>query len=329
MRCAGGIFVIVALLAAAFGASFPSGGPGVSAVEGLRSVTTTVRKVAVTIDDVPTVAIPRSKSCDYSALEGYTSALLATLNAHFVPAVGFVVEGNWCKDLPPGLLDEILGMWLDAGMDLGNHTYSHPDLNRTGPASYKEDIVQGEGALRRALGERGQRLRWFRYPQLHAGDSPEVKAEIEHFLSERGYKIAPVTIDNQEYVFANLYRDAKEAGDAEMMGRIVEAYLAHMRDVFEFFEQYSVEVVGYELPQVLLLHANALNADHLEDLLSMLEARGYEFVSLEEALVDPAYSLDDTYVGPRGLSWLHRWALGKGMTIRMEPSEEKYLRKLQ
>ena len=113
------------------------------------------------------------------------------------------------------------------------------------------------------------------------------------------------------------------------MSRIVEAYLAHMREVVAFFEEYSVEVVGREMPQVLLLHANALNADHLGEVLFMLEDRGYEYVSLEEALSDPAYALADGYIGPRGLSWLHRWALGKGMEIRMEPREDKYVRELQ
>ncbi len=287
------------------------------------------RKVAVTIDDIPGVGIPSSEKCDFEALAAYTSDLLATLTAHSVPAAGFVVEGNLCDEIPPGRLEDLLEMWLEAGMELGNHTYSHPDLNRTELSLYKDDIVRGERTLRPLLDERDQRLRWFRYPQLHAGDSSDVKAEIETFLSARGYELAPVTIDNQEYVFANLYSAAKESGDAELMGRIVDAYISHMREVFEFFEDYSVDVVGYEVAQVLLLHANALNADHLEELLEMIEGRGYEYVSLEEALSDPAYELTDGYVGPRGLSWLHRWALGKGMEIRMEPREDKFVRYLQ
>ena len=61
-----------------------------------------------------------------------------------------------------------------------------------------------------------------------------------------------------------------------------------MEEVFAFFEEYSVEVVGYDIPQVPLLHANALNADHLDALLSMIEGRGYEFISLAEALRSPA-----------------------------------------
>jgi len=294
-----------------------------------EAATKAERKVAVTIDDLPGVGIPDSERCDFEALARYAGELLATLTTHAVPATGFVTEGNLCDEIPSERLRELLGMWLDAGMELGNHTYSHPDLNRTATALFKEDIVRGEGALRRVLDERNQPLRWFRYPQLHAGDDASVKAEIETFLAARNYEIAPVTIDNQEYVFANLYAAAKEAGNEELMVRIVEAYLSHMQEVFAFFEEYSVEVVGYEMPQVLLLHANALNADHLGRLLSMLEGRGYEYVQLSDALSDPAYALADGYVGPQGLSWLHRWALGKGMEIRMEPREDEYVRELQ
>lgn len=298
-------------------------------VGGQDDATMAGRKVAVTLDDIPGVGIPASEKCDFEALARNTRNLLATLEAHSVPAVGFVTEGNLCDEIPSARLGDLLAMWLDAGMELGNHTFSHPDLNHTSPPVYKGDIVRGERALRTVLDERNQRLRWFRYPQLHAGDDAAVKAEIEIFLAEHGYEIAPVTIDNQEYVFANLYAAAEEVGDDELMGRIVEAYLAHMREVVAFFEEYSVEVVGREMPQVLLLHANALNADHLGEVLFMLEDRGYEYVSLEEALSDPAYALADGYIGPRGLSWLHRWALGKGMEIRMEPREDKYVRELQ
>jgi hypothetical protein len=98
-----------------------------------------------------------------------------------------------------------------------------------------------------------------------------------------------------------------------------------MNDVFAFFEVWSVDVVGYEPPQVLLLHANELNVRALPKLTAMLQDRGYEFISLEEALSDPAYASSDSYVGPRGLSWLHRWALAKGMELREEPREPDWI----
>ena len=84
-------------------------------------------------------------------------------------------------------------------------------------------------------------------------------------------------------------------------------------------------MVGREIKQVLLLHANPLNAEHFDELVRMMKRRGYAFISLDEALEDPAYRLPDSYAGTRGLSWLHRWALTKGMKMREEPREPEFI----
>jgi hypothetical protein len=66
-------------------------------------------------------------------------------------------------------------------------------------------------------------------------------------------------------------------------------------------------VLGREVPQVLLLHANRLKADHLEALLDRTRARGYRFLRLDQVLEDPAYAREDRYLGRRGPSWIERW----------------------
>ncbi|MCH7976421.1 MAG: hypothetical protein IIC18_07710, partial [Bacteroidetes bacterium] len=106
---------------------------------------------------------------------------------------------------------------------------------------------------------------------------------------------------------------------AYMQRRIESAYVEWLEAVVAHFETWSVDVIGYEIPQVLLLHANQLNAAAFDDVASMLERRGYRFISLEEALEDPAYTQPDPYIGPYGISWLHRWARGKEMEVRWEP----------
>ena len=101
-----------------------------------------------------------------------------------------------------------------------------------------------------------------------------------------------------------------------------------MDTVFDFFERRSVEVVGYEIKQVLLLHANPLNADYFDELVAMMKRRGYAFITMDQALKDPAYQLPDTYAGPKGLSWLHRWASTKGMKMTEEPREPEFIAEL-
>jgi len=80
------------------------------------------------------------------------------------------------------------------------------------------------------------------------------------------------------------------------------------------YEKQAAAITGSDIPQVLLIHASLLNADRFDALARMIERRGYAFVTLEEALADSAYRSADTYVGPAGITWLHRWALTRGVT---------------
>jgi hypothetical protein len=113
------------------------------------------------------------------------------------------------------------------------------------------------------------------------------------------------------------------------MRRIADGYLRHMAESFDHFEALSRTLFGREIPQVLLLHANRLNADHFDSVAAILRRRGYRFVRLEDALRDPAYASRDTYVGPRGLSWLERWAATRGMTLREAPRQPAWVDSLR
>lgn len=285
------------------------------------------REVAVTFDDLPGVAMQRSGQCNAKAFADLNRRLLQSIARNRMPALGLVVEGRLCprlRDSLPGILE----MWLDAGHELGNHSFSHFDINTTSLATYQNDVIRGQRVTDRVLRQRGKRLKYFRHPFLHAGKDRNTRESLGKFLSERGYTIAPVTIDNQEWIFAEVYAMAKERRDTTTARRVGDAYIRYMEEIFAFFEKYSVRVTGYEIKQVLLLHVNPLNADYLDPLTRMMRRRGYVFISMDQALQDPAYQLRDGYIGPTGLSWLHRWALGKGLTIIPEPSEPAFVAEL-
>lgn len=288
------------------------------------------RAVAVTFDDLP--AAPASVAAyDVPALRETTRKLLAAIHAHEVPAVGFVNEGKLLRDgetpadaqARAGLLE----MWLEAGLELGNHTYSHRSLNRTPLDEFQQDVIRGEPVTRRLLAARGKKLRYFRHPFLQVGLELEKRRAFETFLKRRGYVIAPVTIDNDDYVFAAVYADALRAGDHDRAAKVAEEYLAYMAGVFESIEGVSNRLFGRELKQVLLLHANALNADHFGSLAEILKARGYRFVTLSEALTDRAYASPDTYVGAWGLSWLHHWEISVGRKRSPTPDPPEWISK--
>ena len=279
------------------------------------------RTVAVTFDDLPAVALGRGTHCDRAALEGFTDRLLDEIGD--VPTTGFVVEEQVCDE--GTLRADLLTRWLEAGHTLGNHTAQHRDLNKVSASEYTEGIVQGEATAAPLLRARGDSLRYFRYPYLHAGDTVEKKETVEAFLDERGYTVAPVTFDNDEWVFARAYLRAAERGDSTLMAEVGPAYVSFMEDVAAHFETWSAEVVGYEPPQILLVHANLLNADYFAEVAAMLRRRGYRFVTLDEAMRDPIHTTPNGYVGENGPSWLHRWALDAGREIEWEPGAPEWV----
>jgi len=292
---------VVFLLAAAIGMAADGGG----------------REVAITIDDLPRGGDGGGRS--FSDVRDMTERLLAPLHERKIPVTGFVHPGR--TELATPDLRRILDLWLDAGADLGNHTWSHADLNRVPVAEYEQDILKADALLRPVVEARGKTLEFFRYPMLHAGTSAETKRAIAEFLAAHGYRNAPVTFDNSDYMFAALYTRPK------FRARVLREYVPYLESVVAFFERRSVEVVGREFPQIMLMHASDLNSRKMPDILEMFRRRGYRFVSLGEALNDDAYRLPENYVGPGGFSWIHRWSITKGIPNKGEPEEPEWVRK--
>ncbi len=273
------------------------------------------RQVAITIDDLPRGG--DHGGADYESIREMTTKLVDVFHDQKVPVTGFVNSGR--TSMSPDELRRILFLWLGRGADLGNHTATHPSLNTTSVQDYESNIGEGETVLRAAVEKFGKKLEFFRYPFLQTGASAESKRAIAEFLQTRGYRNAPVTFDDADYDFARAYIDPK------MRDRVKREFLPYLESVIAFFEQRSVEVVGREFPQILLLHASQMNADTMPETLAMFRRRGYRFVSLHEALRDDAYKLPENYVGAGGFSWIHRWSRAKGMANRGEPDEPQWL----
>jgi len=155
--------------------------------------------------------------------------------------------------------------------------------------------------------------------RLGEGRDLQTRREAEAFLVARGYRIAPVTLDAWDWNFAGVYADAKKRGDAALQQEVVSSYISYHAEMFAYEEKLSKDLIGYEPKQILLLHANQLEADHIGELLDMMRKRGYRFITLEDALSDSAYSLPDTFVGESGTGWIEHWAITRGQPPQGSP----------
>jgi peptidoglycan/xylan/chitin deacetylase (PgdA/CDA1 family) len=275
----------------------------------VEKVATIDRRIAITIDDLPWATLG-DEAPPY--LDEYHARLIAALTAAHVPVIGFVNEGKLVSgDKVDTNRVHLLREWTKAGFDLGNHTQSHADLHAVGLEAYESDILRGETFLRPLLAEQDKKPVWFRHPYLRAGRTAEDKAALQAFLDTHGYRIAPVTVDTSDWVWAAAYRKAMATEDKDTMQKLRGEYVPYMLAKIDYFEKQSIELLGYNLPQILLMHANEINADSYGDLIAGIRKSGYGFISLEEAMRDPAYLRADAYTGKWGPSWIHRWAIGE------------------
>jgi peptidoglycan/xylan/chitin deacetylase (PgdA/CDA1 family) len=96
------------------------------------------RSVALTFDD-----LPAAQTKDPSEAELINRAILASLDRHHVPAIGFVI-GKRAEEIGTARGMQLLRDWIQHGYDLGNHTYSHFDLDDISADQLGQDVTANE-----------------------------------------------------------------------------------------------------------------------------------------------------------------------------------------
>lgn len=260
------------------------------------------QSVAVTFDDGPKLgATPRL------APAGRNAALLAALARHQVTAALFVTTANGA-DRPEGLA--LARAWGEAGHRVGNHTVTHPDLNApaTTLAAYQAELKACDAVLRSLPGFRP----WFRFTFLREGNTPEKRDGMRAFLAAEGYRNAHVTLDTSDWRLDGALRQVLEANPEADLAPIRTAYLAHLKDRAQAYRDLSRTLFGRDIPQVLLLHHNLLNALFLDDALAQFKAMGWTFVTPDAAYADPVFGLVPERAAP-GQSLLLSVARSRGL----------------
>jgi len=287
------------------------------------------REVCFTIDDLPVVNYGIQEE---AYLEGITAQLISHFDTYEIPAIGFLNETKLFRE--GGLSSfqlKLLEMWLKNGYELGNHTYSHMNYHAATFEDYTADIIKGEKESRPLIEKYGHELKYFRHPYLRVGLTKEKHDSLTQFLEQNGYEEAPVTIDNDDYLFAKAYHEALVMHDSATMSKIGKDYITYMEEKIHYFEGASQKLWNRNIKHILLLHANKLNADYLDELAEMYQKNGYDFISLKEALTDPVYQQEISRYGDWGISWIDRWALSmgkKGDFFKDDPTTPEYVKEL-
>jgi peptidoglycan/xylan/chitin deacetylase (PgdA/CDA1 family) len=267
---------------------------------GLGGVTASAQKTvpqfSITMDDfnwgnaVKLTAVERNQ------------AILQTLSNHSIKAALFVIGRNIESDEGK----QLLSPWDKAGHLIGNHTYSHRNLNaaNTSLAEFTGDILRAEALLQ----DFSRFRKYFRFPMLKEGDTVPKRDGVRAFLARQGYRVGHVTIDNSDWIIdqrltARLGKDA----NADLQP-YRDYYLQHIWDRASYYDSLSRLVLGRAVKHTVLVHYNLLNGLFLDELIKMFKQQGWQPIDAADAFTDPVFSAKPKVL-PAGESIV--WALAK------------------
>ncbi|WP_115332512.1 polysaccharide deacetylase family protein [Legionella busanensis] len=225
-----------------------------------------MKQIALTIDDLPFVGPKKSV---------HLNMILSTLKKNNVPATGFIIAGDidhagWI----------MLKKFHDEGFGLGNHTVSHANLNKLDLDAYLEEIELADQLLSSVLTE----PKYFRFPYL-ATSKGEKREKVDEYLKTLDYAIAPITIDSKDFIFnRKLVALPKEERDIYLNEKLKPEYLNFIwQQTLKALERNRYAHTPNQA-QILLIHANIINAYALDDIINLYKEHGFKFVTLEDAL---------------------------------------------
>jgi peptidoglycan/xylan/chitin deacetylase (PgdA/CDA1 family) len=237
------------------------------------------------------------------APEERNHAILGALQFHGkLKAALFVAGKNADNEMGKTLLRE----WDKAGHLIGNHSYSHKELNssKVTAEAFTADILKCEEVIK-SFPHFQKR---FRFPYLSEGETAAKRDAVRTFLKQHGYRTGHVTIDASDWAVEDRLSARLTKDPAADLKPYRDFYLSHMWERSLYYDDLSQKVLGRSVKHTILMHYNLLNALFLGDLLDMFKSKGWKLIDAAEAFRDPVF-LSEPKIVPAGQSLI--WALAK------------------
>lgn len=272
-------------------------------------------KVAITVDDLPTHGpLPPGVTREMIAKK-----MTEILKKHKIPEVYAFINAGKVEQKNESL--EVLQIWKQAGFPFGNHTYLHEDINKTAVDDYIKAIDLNEPLLKKLSGKSD--WKYFRYPYLREGETLEVRNKVRAHLKDKGYKIAQVTIDFEDWSWNGPYARCKAKGDEKSIQWLKDTYKQTAVDMLTRADVMGRALFKRNIPHILLLHIGAFDTEMLETLILEYKKKGVEFVGLSEASKDEVYSLDPGLPAKYGSELTYQVMKSRNLTLK-DLGLEKY-----
>ena len=243
-------------------------------------------RMAITVDDLSAHSVLPNGETRVDIARTFLAALK---DARAAPVYGFI-NGVQTEREPDSA--EVMKLWRAAGQPLGNHGWAHLNLAQIDVATFEAELTRNEPLLKSLAA--GSEWRWFRFPFLSEGDTPEKRAAVRELLKARGYHIASVTMSFGDYAWNEPYARCLAKGDQKAIADLETSFLKAAELSLAHSRSQAAALYGQDIPYVLLMHLGAFDARMGPRLLALYKSLGVSFVSLEEAQAHPFYAADLT-----------------------------------
>jgi peptidoglycan/xylan/chitin deacetylase (PgdA/CDA1 family) len=201
-------------------------------------------------DQVPTTQKVVALTFDAGANADGVPSILSTLEATNTPAT-FFLTGRWTENHPE------LARRIASRYPVGNHSVTHPYFTKLTDAQLRDEVLAAEATIKQVTGSSTRPL--FRFPY---GDRD---ARTIRLVNEAGYGSFRWTVDTLGW---------KGTSGGMTTSAVVDRVMDTARP-----------------GQIVLLHVGShptdrstLDADALPEIIEQLQAQGYRFITLTEAL---------------------------------------------
>ena len=214
---------------------------------------------------------------------------------------------------------ELVTEWGKQGHRIGNHSNLHLNLHhpQVSLADYLTDVQQAHGAFATLQGFVAR----YRFPYLKEGDTLEKREGVREWLASNSYQSGAVSIDASDWYYNQLFVQYQQANDQASLDKLKPAYIQHLLDRAEYYDQLALTTIEYSPKHVLLLHVREINAAWLADVISAFKQQGWEFIDSDTAYQDPLYQQQPKLL-PAGESIIWNLAKQQGNQDLRYPAED-------
>ncbi|MEH7177167.1 polysaccharide deacetylase family protein [Neobacillus vireti] len=169
----------------------------------------------------------------------YLPDILAALKKHQVSA-SFFLEGNWVKNNP-----DLAKMIVSAGHEVGNHSYSHPDMKRLAASQTREQLIRTNEVIKAATEKKSE---WFAPP------SGSYRDETVKIAAELNMKTVMWTVDTIDW---------RKPTPDQLINRVISKI---------------------DKGSMVLMHPTESTAQSLDRLITMIEEKGLIIGTVSELM---------------------------------------------